>query len=163
MFWMQQRSLRSWLLISMKLMDCLLLLWEWQLKQQFPRYFTASDVLFDSIIIFLMKPLSFIASLIFESCQVNLWRHYSHQGHENATAENGPWVITLDAPCYLSVMQHAKNRALRKEVYYAYITRASSGEMDNTSIIDQILKLRLEKAKILNFNNYAEVCYICIY
>ncbi|KAE8649265.1 probable cytosolic oligopeptidase A [Cucumis sativus] len=79
------------------------------------------------------------------------------KGHENATAENGPWIITLDAPCYLSVMQHAKNRSLRKEVYYAYITRASSGEMDNTPIIDQILKLRLEKAKILNFNNYAEV------
>lgn len=60
-------------------------------------------------------------------------------------------------------MQHAKNRSLREEVYYAYITRASSGEMDNTSIIDQILKLRLEKAKILNFNNYAEVCYVWIY
>lgn len=69
----------------------------------------------------------------------------------------------MDAPCYLSVMQHAKNRSLREEIYYAYITRASSGEMDNTSIIDQILKLRQEKAKILNFNNYAEVCYICIY
>ncbi|KAG6576606.1 putative cytosolic oligopeptidase A, partial [Cucurbita argyrosperma subsp. sororia] len=62
------------------------------------------------------------------------------KGHENATSENGPWIITLDAPCYLSVMQHAKNRSLREEVYYAYITRASSGEMDNTSIIDQTLK-----------------------
>lgn len=66
--------------------------------------------------------------------------------------------MTLDAPSFLSVMQHAKNRSLREEVYRAYITRASSGEMDNTPIIDQILKLRLEKAKILNFNNFAEVC-----
>lgn len=79
------------------------------------------------------------------------------QGHENATAEDGPWVITLDAPSFMSVMQHAKNRSLRKEVYLAYITRASSGELDNTEIINQILKLRLEKAKLLGYNNYAEV------
>ncbi|KAG9140890.1 hypothetical protein Leryth_010425 [Lithospermum erythrorhizon] len=79
------------------------------------------------------------------------------KGHKDATAENGPWIITLDAPSYMSVMQHAKNRTLREEVYRAFITRASSGDMDNTAIIDQILKLRLEKSKLLGYNNYAEV------
>ena len=79
------------------------------------------------------------------------------QGHENATTENGPWIITLDAPSFMAVMQHAKNRTLREEVYRAYISRASSGDLDNTAIIDQILKLRLEKAKLLGYNNYAEV------
>ncbi|TKY69988.1 Organellar oligopeptidase A [Spatholobus suberectus] len=79
------------------------------------------------------------------------------KGHENATAENGPWVITLDAPSFIAVMQHARNRSLREEIYCAYITRASTGDLDNTEIIDQILKLRLEKAKLLNYNNYAEV------
>ncbi|XP_013628521.1 PREDICTED: probable cytosolic oligopeptidase A [Brassica oleracea var. oleracea] len=79
------------------------------------------------------------------------------KGHENATAENGPWVITLDAPSYLPVMQHAKNRALREELYRAYLSRASSGDLDNTAIIDQILKFRLEKAQLLGYNNYAEV------
>ncbi|KAK7252461.1 hypothetical protein RIF29_36411 [Crotalaria pallida] len=79
------------------------------------------------------------------------------KGHANANAENGPWVITLDAPSYIAVMQHARNRSLREEVYRAYITRASSGDLDNTKIIEQILKLRLEKAKLLNYNNYAEV------
>ena len=54
-------------------------------------------------------------------------------------------------------MQHARNRSLRKEVYQAYVTRASSGDLDNTEIIDQILKLRLEKAKLLGYNIYAEV------
>lgn len=82
---------------------------------------------------------------------------FPYQGHENATAENGPWVITLDAPSYMPVMQHARNRSLREEVYRAYVTRASSGDLDNTPIIDQILKLRLEKAKLLQYNNYAEV------
>ncbi|PPD89430.1 hypothetical protein GOBAR_DD13633 [Gossypium barbadense] len=47
--------------------------------------------------------------------------------------------------------------AMSKEVYRAYITRASSGDLDNTPIINQILKLRLEKVKLLNYNNYAEV------
>jgi oligopeptidase A len=79
------------------------------------------------------------------------------KGHENATAENGPWVITLDAPSYNAILKHAKNRALREELYRASITRASSGELDNTVIIDQILKLRLEKAKLLGYNNFAEV------
>ena len=86
---------------------------------------------------------------------------YAHlqslQGHKDATAENGPWIITLDGPSFLSVMQHAQNRSLRKEVYYAYVTRASSGDLDNTEIIGQILKLRLEKAKLLGYSNYAEV------
>ncbi|CAB4314381.1 unnamed protein product [Prunus armeniaca] len=79
------------------------------------------------------------------------------KGHENATAENGPWIITLDGPSFLSIMQHARNRSLREEIYRAYVTRASSGDLDNTAIIDSILKLRLEKAKLLNYNNYAEV------
>ncbi|KAH0895649.1 hypothetical protein HID58_045217 [Brassica napus] len=79
------------------------------------------------------------------------------KGNENATADTGPWLITLDAPSYLPVMQHAKNRALREEVYRAYLSRASSGDLDNTAIIDQILKLRLEKAKLLGYSNYAEV------
>ncbi|KAH9624530.1 hypothetical protein KSS87_009488 [Heliosperma pusillum] len=79
------------------------------------------------------------------------------KGHENANAEDGPWIITLDGPSYMSVMQHAKNRSLREEVYRAYLTRASSGDLDNTEIINQILKLRLETANLLGYKNYAEV------
>lgn len=79
------------------------------------------------------------------------------KGHDSATAEDGPWVITLDAPSYMAVMQHARNRTLREEVYRAFLTRASGGELDNTEIIDKILKLRLEKAKLLGYSNYAEV------
>ncbi|KAK7843841.1 organellar oligopeptidase a, partial [Quercus suber] len=79
------------------------------------------------------------------------------KGYENATVENGPWVITLDGPSYRSVMQHARNRFLREELYRAYITRASSGDLNNTPIIDQILKLRLEKANLLGYDNYAEL------
>lgn len=31
-------------------------------------------------------------------------------GHEGATAEEGPWLFTLDFPCYQPVIAHSKNR-----------------------------------------------------
>ena len=43
------------------------------------------------------------------------------QGHENATAENRPCIITLDAPSFIVVMQHACNRSLHEEIYPAYV------------------------------------------
>jgi oligopeptidase A len=63
----------------------------------------------------------------------------------------------------MPVMQHARNRALREEVYRAYLVRASSGELDNTNIISQILNLRLEKAKLLGYKNYAEVLLLFLF
>ena len=79
------------------------------------------------------------------------------EGHEDATPENGPWLFTLDFPSYFPVMTHAANRSLREEMYRQNITRASSGDSDNTPIIDKILTLRQEKAKLLGFDNFAEL------
>jgi oligopeptidase A len=36
-------------------------------------------------------------------------------GHENATAADGPWMFTLDAPSYMAVRSHSKNRTLREK------------------------------------------------
>ena len=69
----------------------------------------------------------------------------------------GPWRITLDIPSFMPFMQHSRHREQRKQVYHAFITRASSGEWDNQPLIDQILELRKEKAKLLGFNTYAEL------
>jgi len=55
------------------------------------------------------------------------------------------------------VLTHAKNHALREEMYRAYVTRASSGDGDNTPIINKVLALRGEKAKLLGFENFAEL------
>ncbi|KAJ7556220.1 hypothetical protein O6H91_05G074800 [Diphasiastrum complanatum] len=79
------------------------------------------------------------------------------KGYEGATADLGPWIITLDIPSYIPFLKHARNRSLREEVYRAFITQASSGDLDNTPIINKILELRLEKAKLLGYNNHAEV------
>ena len=78
------------------------------------------------------------------------------KGREGATAEDGPWCITLDFPSYMPVMQHAKNRALREEVYLAFLTRASSGETDNAPLIERILEIRKRKAELLGYEHFAD-------
>jgi len=60
-------------------------------------------------------------------------------GTEESTPEDGPWHITLDFPCYFPFMQHSTRRDLREKLYKAYITRASSGELDNNPLIIRIL------------------------
>lgn len=70
--------------------------------------------------------------------------------------------LTLDFPSYHSVMTFADDRALRKEVYTAYLTRAShngpdpKAERDNAALIEKIVELRIEKAKLLEFDHYAD-------
>lgn len=71
------------------------------------------------------------------------------------------FLLTLDAPCYMAVMTYADDRKLRKEMYEAYVTRASecgpqSDEFDNTGIIEETLALRFELAQLLGFSDYAE-------
>ncbi len=87
--------------------------------------------------------------------------------HALATAkekahEEGSFVLTLDFPCFHAVMTFADNESLRKELYEAYITRASEigphdKHQDNTNIIKDILKLRQQKASLLGFKHYAEL------
>lgn len=65
------------------------------------------------------------------------------KGTEDATAESGPWILTLDIPSYLPVMLHAKNRSLREELYKAYLSRASSDDIDNTPVIARYVWLSI--------------------
>jgi len=99
---------------------------------------------------------------------------------EAAQAEDKPgWLFTLKAPSFLPVMQYADNRSLREHIYRAYSTRASeldegqhpqgaghgcdaaeaatTTHFDNTPLMTEILKLRMEEAKLLGFANYAEL------
>ncbi|MEW6678677.1 MAG: M3 family metallopeptidase [Pseudomonadota bacterium] len=70
------------------------------------------------------------------------------------------WKLNLQAPSFLPVMQFCNHRALREEMYRAYVTRASEfgpAELDNTPLIARILELRSEAAKLLGFDTYAQV------
>lgn len=78
------------------------------------------------------------------------------EGADSATAENGPWRVSLDPAIYGPFMQYCSDRELREKLYVASITRASSGDINNQRIIEQILAKRTEKVKLLGYNNYAE-------
>ena len=78
-------------------------------------------------------------------------------GAETATPAAGPWRVTLDGPSYLGFMKHAKRRDLRETLYRAHLRRASEGTLDNRPLIDAILRLRLEEAKLLRFETYADL------
>lgn len=78
---------------------------------------------------------------------------------EEAKARNleGLWVFTLHAPSRLPVLQYADNRGLREAMYKGYTSLASTGETSNIPVIEQIVKLRAEKAKIIGFDNFAQM------
>lgn len=74
------------------------------------------------------------------------------------------WAFTLHFPSYYPVMQYSENRALRRLMYEAYVTRASElapqygngkPDWDNTKNMLEQLRLRDEEAQMLGFKNYA--------
>ena len=71
------------------------------------------------------------------------------------------WLLTLELPSYLPVLNYADDRALRRELYDAYCTRASeqgpnAGQWDNGPVMERILALRHELAQLLGFHDYTE-------
>jgi len=70
------------------------------------------------------------------------------------------WMFTLKAPSYMPVMQFADDRNLREQMYRAYATRASEfgkAEWDNSPLMDEIVALRGEEARLLGFANFGEL------
>ena len=71
------------------------------------------------------------------------------------------WLFKLDQPTYVTVMASAENEDLRRDIYEAWITRASdlgpsAHRFDNQAIIAEILPLRHELSRLLGFENYAD-------
>jgi oligopeptidase A len=71
------------------------------------------------------------------------------------------WMIDLGEPAYKAIMTHAADRELRREVYTAYVTRASdqgptAGQWDNGPLVMEILDLRYRLARLLGFRNWVE-------
>lgn len=86
---------------------------------------------------------------------LELARQFAEQNEQDG------WQLNLQIPSYLSVMQHVENTELRKQIYKAYVTRASElsneGKFDNTSLIEDILLCRTEQAQLLGYENFAEL------
>ena len=78
--------------------------------------------------------------------------------------EMNGWAFTLHFPSYFPVMQFAKNRSLREQLYKAYVTRASElgpeygqgdAKWNNSQLMLELLALRDEEARMLGYANYA--------
>ena len=76
------------------------------------------------------------------------------------------YKLTLKMPCYLPVMQFAHSSALRHTLYRAYATRASdqapsdASRFDNSALIQEILALRQEEARLLGYVNFGQVSVV---
>jgi oligopeptidase A len=76
-------------------------------------------------------------------------------------ANQSGWLFKLDQPTYMTVMTSAESQTLRRDIYEAWVTRASelgpsAGRFDNNPIIAEILPLRHELAQLLGYANYAD-------
>ncbi len=78
------------------------------------------------------------------------------QSSIDAAAEDGKWVFTLSKPSLIPFLTYADNSRLRCEMYNAYYNRCdNNNEYDNKAIIKEMLALRLQKAQLFGYNNYA--------
>ena len=72
--------------------------------------------------------------------------------------QEGKWMFNMQRPSCNPVLQYCENRELREKVYKAYYNRGNQdNEYDNKAISAKIVALRLEKAKLMGYNNYAEM------
>lgn len=66
------------------------------------------------------------------------------------------WVFTINKPSMIPFLQYADNRELRKEIYDAYVNQGNhDDEYDNKEILKKILNLRVQRAKLLGYENHA--------
>ena len=70
----------------------------------------------------------------------------------------GKWMFNMQRPSCNPVLQYCENRELREKVYNAYYNRGNQdNEYDSKEICAKIVELRLEKARIMGFDNYAQM------
>ncbi|MDO8928906.1 MAG: M3 family metallopeptidase [Bacteroidota bacterium] len=68
----------------------------------------------------------------------------------------GKWMFTLQKPSMIPFLQYAENRELREKLYKGYTNRGNNNnEFDNKQVIEKIVKLRDQRAKLLGFENHA--------
>ena len=67
------------------------------------------------------------------------------------------WRFTLHGPSYIALMTYLDDSAIRQRVWHAYNTRATAEPHDNRQLLAKILELRREKARLLGFQDFADL------
>jgi peptidyl-dipeptidase Dcp len=71
-------------------------------------------------------------------------------------AKKEGWIFGLDNPSIMPFLQSADNRELRIKMLDAYLNRCNNGnEYDNNQVIKNLISLRLQKAQLLGYEDYA--------
>ena len=69
----------------------------------------------------------------------------------------GKYVFTPNKPSWIPFLQYVHNRDLREKLYKGYYMRGDNNNAnDNKEIIEQIVNLRVRRAKLLGFDTYAD-------
>lgn len=66
------------------------------------------------------------------------------------------WRFTLQAPSYLPALRFLDDASIREKLYRAQITIGTAAPADNRPLIEQMLKLRREKASLLGYKSFAD-------
>ena len=67
------------------------------------------------------------------------------------------YIFTLHKPSLIPFLTYSKNRELREKMYKAYLNRCNNeNEHDNKAIINDMIRLRTEKANLLGYKSYSE-------
>jgi oligopeptidase A len=78
-------------------------------------------------------------------------------GHPDASADAGPWRVTLDYPVLMPVLSDAEDRSLREAARRASGRLAAEPPHDNGPVLREILELRHELAQLVGFPDYASL------
>ena len=67
------------------------------------------------------------------------------------------WRFTLQAPSYVPVMTYLDDRSIRQQLWEASNSRGTAEPFDNRGLINEILRLRREKAQLLGYRDFADL------
>ncbi|QHF26285.1 M3 family metallopeptidase [Pseudomonas sp. R32] len=68
------------------------------------------------------------------------------------------WLVTLEEPLYLAIIEHAQDRDLREKVYRAYLTRGANPDpaLDNAGVFQALAQAKQKKARLLGFDTFPQ-------
>ena len=67
------------------------------------------------------------------------------------------YIFTLHKPSLIPFLTYSQNRELREKIYKAYLNRGNNeNNHDNKEIINDMVRLRIEKANLLGYKSYSD-------
>ena len=71
--------------------------------------------------------------------------------------DENKYVFTLHKPSLIPFLTYSKQRDLREKMYKAYLNRCNNeNEHDNKAIINDMIRLRIEKANLLGYKSFSD-------